>query len=375
MSGVVNVWSPLLSYPYYFGAFAVAPTVDTLGVTLGVLHEGYIYWNNVSKNAWIWSGTAWILLATSAATSALLVAVTDAANYYTGVNAETVLQEVGLSLATLTTANGLRLAEIGALQRSAVESYAPRENTTPNMTVIVDNLGILYNGVLTGVATSSNVAISAADPTNPRIDRLTVNYVTGGVVVTVGTPAAGPVAPAIPSGNFPVCQVRVNANVTTIANSNITDERVIYGRSWRGVTVYSTLNQDIPNNTNTPINFNAELRDAESSHDNATNNTRLTVPIGVHLVKLKGAIAFNNSSTAGYRQIHMTKGGATNVQGLGMSRITPVAAFDDKQSIESSVQTVVAGDYFELVAYQNSGGIVTALSNAFTCFFEMEFLP
>jgi hypothetical protein len=77
--------------------------------------------------------------------------------------------------------------------------------------------------------------ITAADPTNPRIDRvcLTVNdsAYTGSinnVVVNVvaGTPAGSPTAPATPANSISLATVAVAAGATTITNANITDTRV-----------------------------------------------------------------------------------------------------------------------------------------------------
>lgn len=77
--------------------------------------------------------------------------------------------------------------------------------------------------------------ITAADPTNPRIDRvcLTVadsaytgstNTVT--VNVVAGTPAGSPTAPATPVNSISLATVAVGAGVTTILTANITDTRV-----------------------------------------------------------------------------------------------------------------------------------------------------
>lgn len=77
--------------------------------------------------------------------------------------------------------------------------------------------------------------ITAADPTNPRIDRvcLTVNdsAYTGStnivsVNVVAGTPAGSPSAPATPTNSISLATVLVGAGVTSIVNANITDTRV-----------------------------------------------------------------------------------------------------------------------------------------------------
>lgn len=91
------------------------------------------------------------------------------------------------------------------------------------------------------------VPIAVADPTNPRIDtvilRIYDDEVTPGagfavaVEVVRGTPAAGPVAPALPRDCIPLANVAVAANATGIAAGNITDRRVaIHGGSQpRGI--------------------------------------------------------------------------------------------------------------------------------------------
>jgi hypothetical protein len=76
--------------------------------------------------------------------------------------------------------------------------------------------------------------ITAADPTNPRIDRVVLrrDFVahTMAYVVIPGTPAVAPVPPGVnrqPQGLFDLslAQVRVNAGAVTIAAGNVTDER------------------------------------------------------------------------------------------------------------------------------------------------------
>jgi hypothetical protein len=77
--------------------------------------------------------------------------------------------------------------------------------------------------------------ISAADPTNPRIDLVvcgidtTTTPYTPTIKVIQGTPAASPSIPAVPSGYITLAQVTVPANATSISSSNITDKRVLAG--------------------------------------------------------------------------------------------------------------------------------------------------
>lgn len=83
--------------------------------------------------------------------------------------------------------------------------------------------------------TSTTVAISAANPTNPRIDRIVADVndpaFTGSgtpvfsIVVVAGTPAGSPVAPAVPPSAIPLARVAVAAAAVAITAGNITDER------------------------------------------------------------------------------------------------------------------------------------------------------
>jgi hypothetical protein len=80
------------------------------------------------------------------------------------------------------------------------------------------------------------VAITTANPTNPRIDLLcmTVNdaYYTGALnnvvfQVVVGTPASSPVAPALPANSIALAEIDVAAGALSITSGDITDLRVL----------------------------------------------------------------------------------------------------------------------------------------------------
>jgi hypothetical protein len=104
--------------------------------------------------------------------------------------------------------------------------FAPRQSNTPAMTVTLDP-GFVFIGVtLTEVATQTTTTITAPIG-NPRIDRIVVDRLTGAYTIVTGTPAGSPVAPAIPSGKLPVCQVLLQTSSTVITNSMITDERAL----------------------------------------------------------------------------------------------------------------------------------------------------
>ena len=114
----------------------------------------------------------------------------------------------------------LMIGSIGA-------QFRAHEADTPDMTVVVD-AGRVQNGVtLTEVAQQATATITAPT-TNPRIDRVVIDNVTGVVSVIAGTEAASPVAPALTAGKIAVTQVLLQTATVAITNGMITDERNIY---------------------------------------------------------------------------------------------------------------------------------------------------
>lgn len=103
--------------------------------------------------------------------------------------------------------------------------YAPHEAATPDMTVKVD-AGRFMAGAVTLVTNAQQTTATLTAPvTNPRIDRVVIDAVTGVVSVVAGTENASPTPPAIPSGKLPVCQIALATATAAITNSLITDER------------------------------------------------------------------------------------------------------------------------------------------------------
>jgi hypothetical protein len=86
----------------------------------------------------------------------------------------------------------------------------------------------------------TNLTVAAADPTNPRIDRViaeVLNAEYSGVSnlwrlrVVTGTPAGSPSAPATPSNAISLATIAVAALASSITNANITSTRTL---AWIG---------------------------------------------------------------------------------------------------------------------------------------------
>jgi hypothetical protein len=147
--------------------------------------------------------------------------------------------------------NGVHPAENDRLSTQAIwastgiintGSLAVTANSPVNMNVIVAagwcailgnyqaNMGtyVVYNDAATALT------IANGDPINPRIDRIVItvqdSYYTGTaddviLQVLTGTPAATPVAPAIPTNSISLATVAVGIGAFNINSGNITDTR------------------------------------------------------------------------------------------------------------------------------------------------------
>lgn len=118
--------------------------------------------------------------------------------------------------------------------------------------------------------------------------------------------------------------------------------------------VRRTTAQSIPNNTETAITFDAERYDVGTLHSTVSNTSRITfIDPGVY--DLKGNIEFATNGT-GIRQVGIRLNGSIylcliDVATLASSPVYLNVATEDK---------FIAGDYVELVAYQNSGVALNA---------------
>jgi hypothetical protein len=130
--------------------------------------------------------------------------------------------------------------------------------------------------------------------------------------------------------------------------------------SFSGALVRKTANESIANNTFVSLSFNTEEFDVGGWHDNATNNSRLTVPTGVTRIKVCSAITFA-SDTTGQRVLRILKGG-TIFNGMPAIDLNPSSG-DVLLSTCSGPLVVVATDFFEVSVLQNSGGALNILAS------------
>ena len=115
------------------------------------------------------------------------------------------------------------MADIATVRR-LINNFTPYAQTVPNMTISLAAGHVLSGTTLTEVAIQTTTTFTAPVSTS-RIDRVVISSTTGVYSVVTGTASASPVAPAIPTGYYPVAQVLLTSTSTSITDSMITDER------------------------------------------------------------------------------------------------------------------------------------------------------
>ena len=99
----------------------------------------------------------------------------------------------------------------------------------PNMTVNVAAGTAAQAGGIVAIGANAALAMSPADPAQPRIDLVVYDKTTGVVSAISGTPAPTPKPPALPTTKGLLAFVSVSAAALNIGSSNITDMRI---QSW-----------------------------------------------------------------------------------------------------------------------------------------------
>ncbi len=118
-----------------------------------------------------------------------------------------------------------------------------------------------------------------------------------------------------------------------------------------GASVIKSDLQNCTNGSSIILTWDGELYDTDDIHDNAVNNSRLTVPPGFTKVRLNAAITWTINNTNG-RILSFKKNGANFV---GMSQHYKMARKESMDSIASGVIECIGGDYFEVRCFQDSG--------------------
>jgi hypothetical protein len=142
----------------YLGSKSSAPTVDNDGNTLLV---GAIYWNSTLSNMYVWSGSAWVQIATTSVYTAPTIGSTSIGS---GATVSTIT--------ALTLSGGLASADPTAALGIATKQYVDAIVTQINyhqsvVAASISNSGVIYNNGTSGVGATltadTNRALTTLD--------------------------------------------------------------------------------------------------------------------------------------------------------------------------------------------------------------------
>ena len=125
------------------------------------------------------------------------------------------------------------------------------------------------------------------------------------------------------------------------------------GATYVGANVFNSTNQTISNNVDTVVTFDSERNDTNGFHSTVTNTGRITIPSG-YGGKYQIRAQFTYASGAlGNLYFAIRKNGTS---------IYTAPAYSLQGSITIQ-EDLVATDYLEVGAYQNTGGNINISSN------------
>ena len=145
----------------------------------------------------------------------------------------------------------------------------------------------------------------------------------------------------------------------------VTDSTASAGLKWGyaynlGVNLANSTDQSTNNVTEKILALDTEFWDTSGFHSNTTNNSRITIPAGLSgRFSLNGFLVFPANGTGSrYVAIRKNAGGYDYLSsGDGNATYSTFVNF-------SIIYEATAGDYFEVVAFQNSGGSLNVLSTS-----------
>ena len=129
--------------------------------------------------------------------------------------------------------------------------------------------------------------------------------------------------------------------------------------SFVGCFASSRAGQTVATATFTAIALATEAYDTDSIHSTVTNNSRFTIPSGKGGYWLFYQVLGFNPLASGNMNIRFYKNNSSTVGGVMYSGSTSASTLTTVSNI--SILSLSAGDYIEMVAYQNSGSTMGIL--------------
>ncbi len=216
---------------------------------------------------------------------------------------------------------------------------------------------------------TNDLAVTTASGSQQALTALTLDDITRYGAIYVGTTASGLVAGDATrmrdngndSGTTPAwVMFSAEPGVRASRALNSDDCRYIFGMFGMNPLSYTYLGKEsdtaLPHATPVAIPWEVVEHDGAGMFD-STSPTRITIPTNVSKVRCAAQAAFETHDDNARRQIYMRKNGSEYPRGYISHTVNGGFANNSSVSFSavSGVIDVQEGDYFELLAAQNSG--------------------
>ena len=122
-----------------------------------------------------------------------------------------------------------------------------------------------------------------------------------------------------------------------------------------GCSVYKSGTQSLANNTVVVVTWDSEYYDTDAIHSTASNTSRFTVPAGLGgKWELICSLSFAAATAGTYRALRLRKNGAD----INFFDGAPAGSTSQTSISYSNILELVATDYIEVTADQDSGGTI-----------------
>ena len=263
------------------------------------------------------------------------------------------------ALAIRTLGNGIDTSMVDLKGGTTGQILSKASNTDLDFTWIANDQGDI-TGVTAGTGLSGGGTSGAVTLTNDMATTITAS---GDLIIGTG------------SGTYDNLPIGTTGQILT-ADTTVSPYKVKWATpasstpSFVGCSLTCSANFTVANNTYHAVAFNTETFDTDAFHSTSSNTSRITIPTGKggkYLFTMM--MAFTTNSTGN----RLT---ALNKNGVNFHKITFQANGISGGYIFDSSSTIVdtvAGDYWEMIIYQNSGGNLDAVGGSeyttFSCYY------
>jgi hypothetical protein len=143
----------------------------------------------------------------------------------------------------------------------------------------------------------------------------------------------------------------------------------------RGCLVFNAANQNITSGAFNNPTWDSEVYDTDAIHSTSVNTSRLTVPSPYTKVELLGRMEMAAAAGGTVRAVDITKNGSGAYAGYARVDSTSFSGtINTRIQVQTPMLDVVAGDFFEMRPFQDTGAGVNLIGGNTGAWFQMKLI-